>query len=115
MRKIQTIKRALCITASLSILFVGLIFFKAEAFAVTLPTISLTFDPTDQSVILAGCPAYDSTGTVQYELNGYLNYSDERIETFCYAPYVYPHHVTEVQAYIFNWTDTEFILPCSGK
>lgn len=114
--KNQKISKILCLQLlSIVILLTGFLGTKIEAHAVDLPNITLTFDPTDQSVILAGCPAYDSTGTVQYELNGYLNYSDERIETFCYAPSVYPHHVPEAQAYIFNWTDTEFILPCSGK
>lgn len=114
--KKQKISKTLCLQLlSLFILLSGFLCMKIDSHAVTLPTISLDFDPTDQSVILAGCPAYDSTGTVQYELNGYLNYNDERIETFCYAPSVAPYHVPEAQAYIFNWTDTEFILPCSGE
>ena len=114
--KQQKISKTLCLQLlSIVILLTGFLGTKIEAHAVTLPNITLTFDSTDQSVILAGCPAYDPTGTVQYELNGYLNYGDERVETFCYAPSVYPHHVPEAQAYIFNWTDTEFILPCSGE
>lgn len=114
--KKQKISKTLCLQLfSIVILLTGFLGAKIEAHAVTLPNITLTFDSTDQSVILAGCPAYDPTGTVQYELNGYLNYGDERVETFCYAPSVYPHHVPEAQAYIFNWTDTGFILPCSGE
>lgn len=114
--KKQKISKTLCLQLlSIVILLTGFLGTKIEAHAADIPNITLTFDSTDQSVILAGCPAYDSTGTVQYELNGYLNYGDERVETFCYAPSVYPHHVPEAQAYIFNWTDTEFILPCSGE
>ena len=115
MKKITCIKKFHLLLLSIAIILAGFLGAKMEAQAVTLPTISLTFDGTDQSVILAGCPAYDATGTVQYELNGYLNYQDERVETFCYAPSVYPHHVPEAQAYIFNWADIEFILPCSGE
>ena len=115
MRKEKVIKFVSLYLLSFIIIFTGFLSMKIEAHAVTLPNFSLTFDGTDQSVILAGCPAYDPTGTVQFELNGYLNYQDERVETFCYAPSVYPHHIPEAQAYIFNWADIEFILPCSGE
>ena len=115
MRKEKIMKSITLYLLSVIILFTGFLGTKIEAHAVTLPNFTLTFDGTDQSVILAGCPAYDSTGTVQFELNGYMNYQDERVETFCYAPSVYPHHIPEAQAYIFNWADTEFLLPCSGE
>ena len=115
MRKEKVIKFVSLYLLSFIIIFTGFLGMKIEAHAVTLPNFSLTFDGTDQSVILAGCPAYDSTGTVQFELNGYMNYQDERVETFCYAPSVYPHHIPEAQAYIFNWADREFLLPCSGE
>ena len=115
MRKEKIMKSITLYLLSVIILFTGFLGTKIEAHAVTLPNFTLTFDGTDQSVILAGCPAYDSTGTVQFELNGYMNYQGERIETFCYAPSVYPHHIPEAQAYIFNWADTEFLLPCSGE
>lgn len=115
MRKEKTTKFFSLYLLSFVIVLAGFLGTKIEAHAVTLPNFSLTFDGTDQSVILAGCPAYDPTGTVQFELNGYLNYQDERVETFCYAPSVYPHHIPEAQAYIFNWADIEFILPCSGE
>ena len=115
MRKEKIMKSITLYLLSVIILFTGFLGTKIEAHAVTLPNFTLTFDGTDQSVILAGCPAYDSTGTVQFELNGYMNYQDERVETFCYAPSVYPHHIPEAQAYIFNWADREFLLPCSGE
>ena len=115
MRKEKIMKSITLYLLSVIILFTGFLGTKIEAHAVTLPNFTLTFDGTDQSVILAGCPAYDSTGTVQFELNGYMNYQDERVETFCYAPSVYPYHIPEAQAYIFNWADIEFILPCSGE
>ncbi len=88
---------------------------KMDVHAADIPNISLTFDSSDQSVIVEGIPAYDSTGAIQYELNGYMYYQDERVETFCYAPSVYPHHIADKQAYIFNWSDAEFLLPCSGE
>lgn len=100
---------------SLAIILAGFLGIKTDVYAVSIPGITLSYDSTDQSVIVAGIPAYDSTGSVQYELNGYINYSDERIGTFCYAPSVAPHHIPEKQAYVFNWADTEFLLPCSGE
>ena len=78
------------------------------------PAISVEFDSAEESVIISGIPMKDANGDI-YNVRGYLNYQGERIETFCYAPYVYPYHVPEGQAYIFNWKDIEFILPCSGE
>lgn len=100
---------------SLALLLAGFLGVKMDAHATTFPNINITFDSTDQSVIVEGIPAYDSTGSVQYELNGYMDYGDERVDTFCYAPSVYPHHIADKQAYIFNWADAEFLLPCSGE
>ena len=51
---------------------------KMNASAVTFPSISVEFDPSDQSVIVSDLPAYDASETIQYELNGYLNYGSER-------------------------------------
>ncbi len=114
MRK-QKITKALSLhLLSLIIILIGFGGTKIEVHAADIPNISVTFDSTDQSVIVSGIPAYDATGSIQYELNGYMNYQDERIDTFCYAPSVYPHHIADKQAYIFNWTDAEFLLPCSG-
>ena len=77
------------------------------------PAINVEFDSNEQSVIVSGVPESDSTGAI-YELRGYMYYQDERIETFCYAPSAYPYHVADRQAYIFNWVNGEFLLPCSG-
>lgn len=114
MRKLHTIKNSLYILISLTIILIGFFYTKIHAYAADIPNITVSFDATDQSVIVEGIPAYDSTGSIQYELNGYMNYGDERVETFCYAPSVYPHHIADKQAYIFNWADAEFLLPCSG-
>ena len=78
------------------------------------PTINVEFNAGEESVIVSGIPEKDANGD-WYQVRGYLNYQGERIETFCYAPYVYPYHIPERQAYIFNWKDIEFILPCSGE
>jgi len=78
------------------------------------PAISVEFDGGEESVIVSGIPEKDANGD-WYQIRGYLNYQGERVETFCYAPYVYPYHVPDRQAYIFNWKDIEFILPCSGE
>lgn len=114
MRKEKILKSLSIHLLSLIIILTGFVGTKMDAHATDIPNISLTFDSSDQSVIVSGIPAYDSTGAIQYELNGYMNYQDERVETFCYAPSVYPHHIPDKQAYIFNWSDAEFLLPCSG-
>ena len=108
----RKISRLIAMSAVMLLCFICI---KMDAFAVSFPVISVTFDESEQSVIVSGVPAYDATGTIQYELRGYLNYGDERVETFCYAPSVYPYHVADSQAYIFNWADSEFLLPCSGE
>ena len=86
-----------------------------ETYAVSFPSISLTFEPSDESVVVSGVPVSDASGSVEYMVEGYLNYGSERIETFCYGPKVVPYDVPSNQAYIFNWADNEFILPCSGQ
>ncbi len=87
---------------------------KLDAQAVTFPGINVTFDPTDESVIVDGIPAYSADGSVEYQLEGYLNYEKERCDTFCYAPHVRAYDEPSKMAYIFNWSDAEFLLPCSG-
>ena len=77
------------------------------------PAIGVEFDPSDQSVIVSGVPSGDGSGAI-YELRGYLNYGNERIGTFCYAPSAMAYHIPGKQAYIFNWSDNESHLPCSG-
>ena len=115
MKKEKTLKLLRIHFLSFIMILLGFLSIKIDATAADIPNISLTFDSSDQSVIVEGIPAYDSTGSIQYELNGYMNYQDERVETFCYAPSVLPHHIPDKQAYIFNWSDTEFLLPCSGE
>lgn len=66
-------------------------------------------------MIVSGVPAKDASGNTDYMLKGYLNYGSERIETFSYAPSAAPYDIPDKQAYIFNWKDAEFLLPCSGE
>ena len=84
---------------------------KADDF----PPITVSFEPNDESVIVEGIPDYTPTSIYNYSVEGYLNYNGERVETFCYGPAALPYHIPEKQAYIFNWKDIEFILPCSGE
>lgn len=101
---------------TLALLLVVLCLPKLQVQAVDFPSINVTFDPADESVIVEGIPANSPNGTVEYQLEGYLNYEKERVETFCYAPNVCPYDVPANQAYIFNWGgDAEFLLPCSGE
>ncbi len=100
---------------TLALLLVTLFSPKLEAEAVDFPSINVTFDPADESVIVDSIPANGANG-VEYQLEGYLNYEKERIETFCYAPNVRPYDVSAKQAYVFNWGgDAEFLLPCTGE
>lgn len=102
--------------ASLVIVLLTILGPKLEAEAVDFPGINVTFDPTDESVIVDSIPANSPDGAVEYQLEGYLNYEKERVDTFCYAPNVRPYDVPAKQAYIFNWGgDAEFLLPCSGE
>lgn len=79
------------------------------------PPITVSFDPNDESVIVEGIPDYTPTSIYNYSVEGYLNYNGERVETFCYGPAALPYHIPDKQAYIFNWKDHEFVLPCSGE
>lgn len=87
---------------------------KIDVNAVDFPSINVVFDPTDESVIVEGMPGNSDDGIVEYRLEGYMNYEGERVETFCYGPSAKPYDVPEKLAYIFNWADKEFVLPCSG-
>ena len=100
---------------TLVLLLVTILSPKLEAEAVDFPNINVTFDPADESVIVDCIPANGANG-VEYQLEGYLNYEKERIETFCYAPNVRPYDVPAKRAYVFNWGgDAEFLLPCTGE
>lgn len=101
---------------TLALLLVTILLPKLKAEAVNFPGINITFDTTDESVIVEGIPANSPDGSVEYQLEGYLNNEKERVETFCYAPNARPYDVPAKQAYVFNWGgDAEFLLPCSGE
>lgn len=89
---------------------------KVDAGAVSFPDINVSFETTDESVIVDGVLGNSADGLVEYMVEGYLNYQSERIETFCYGPNVVPYDVPDKMAYIFNWSgDAEFLLPCTGE
>lgn len=69
MRKEKILKSLSIHLLSLIIILTGFVGTKMDAHAADIPNISLTFDSSDQSVIVSGIPAYDSTGAIQYELN----------------------------------------------
>ena len=95
---------------------VSYLFTKLEVKAVNFPHINVSFDTTDESVIVDGIPTGSSNGLIEYQLEGYLNYESERIETFCYAPKVVAYDDPDKMAYIFNWSgDKERFLPCTGE
>ncbi len=97
-------------------LVVGCFFIcSIEVKAVSYPNFTVEFDESDQSVIVAGVPAYDSAGTTRYEVQGNLKFQDVLVESFTYAPEVMPYHEANKMAYIFNWSDAEFLLPGSGE
>lgn len=114
MRILHTRKKSFRILLVLAVLLASFLCSEKDVYATGFPTITVDFDPNDQSVIVSGIPSYDATGAIIYELHGYLNYGDTRVETFSYAPSAVPYHVPDKQAYIFNWSDAEFLLPCSG-
>lgn len=99
----------------IAIFIFSFFWFSMDTQAVSYPNLTLEFEEADQSVIVAGVPAYDSTGATRYEIQGNLKYGEEKVESFTYAPEVMPYHIPEKQAYIFNWADAEFLLPCSGE
>lgn len=109
MRKISFIFCMLCLVAGC---FASA---KMDVKADDFPPITVSFEPNDESVIVEGIPDYTPTSIYNYSVEGYLNYNGERVETFCYGPAALPYHIPEKQAYIFNWKDIEFILPCSGE
>lgn len=114
MLKRTTHKHFRYILFTLTLMLTTFTFSKLDAQAASFPNINVTFDPTDESVIVDGIPAYSSDGSVEYQLEGYLNYGKERCDTFCYAPHVRAYDEPAKMAYIFNWADAEFLLPCSG-
>lgn len=111
-RILQKITLLLCILSLTAGTWLGA---TCELNAVDFPTITVTFDPTDESVIVEGVQDLSPDGPYNYSLEGYLNYDKERVETFCYGPRARAYDIPEKMAYIFNWKDHEFILPCSGE
>ncbi|MBQ7359532.1 MAG: hypothetical protein IJW63_05510 [Lachnospiraceae bacterium] len=85
-----------------------------DTYALDFPNLIITFDPADESVIVENVWDKSFDGNIHYAIEGYLNYGKERVETFCYAPSAKSYDIPEKQAYIFNWADREFLLPCSG-
>lgn len=108
-------KNILKYTYAAAIFVISLFMFRLNVQAVSYPNLTLEFEPGDQSVIVAGVPAYDATGTVRYEIKGYLNFGEERVESFTRGPEVVPYDIPQDMAYIFNWSDAEFLLPGSGE
>ena len=116
MLKNSILKKHIYIFGTLILMMASLTFTKLEVKAVDFPNINVSFDTADESVIVDGIPSGSSDGLVEYQLEGYLNYESERIETFCYAPNVRACDVSDKMAYIFNWSgDKERFLPCTGE
>ena len=82
--------------------------------AMDFPTLNIEYDENSRSVIVTGVPMYDTTGTIQYSLDGSIRFGKETVSSFCYAPEVMPYHLPDQQGYIFNWDDAQFLLPGSG-
>ena len=72
MRKVSTY---LCI---MTVFIFSFFWFSMDAQAVSYPNLTLEFEEADQSVIVAGVPAYDSTGATRYEIQGNLKYAGSR-------------------------------------
>ena len=110
------LKKNIYIYGTLILMVASLSFTKLELKAVDFPDINVSFDTADESVIVEDIPGSSADGLVEYQLEGYLNYESERIETFCYAPNVRAYDVADKMAYIFNWSgDKERFLPCKGE
>ncbi len=114
MLKHTTLKNLAYTFYTLCLVLCTFTFTKLDAWAVSFPNINVTFDATDESVIVDGIPAYSADGSIEYQLEGYLNYEKERCDTFCYAPHVRLYDEPSKMACIFNWSDAEFLLPSSG-
>lgn len=116
MKKNTTLKKITCTFYILYLITYAFFFAKIDTKAVSFPNFNVSFDATSESVIVDGIPASSSDGSIEYQLEGYLNYENERVETFCYAPNVRAYDVPDKRAYIFNWSgDAEFLLPCTGE
>lgn len=74
--------------------------------------LTLEFDSDTQEIIVAGVP--ETNAQYNYSVNGHLYFGDERIESFCYGTAAIWYDIPNAQAYIFSYSDKEFLLPCSG-
>ena len=115
MKKHYMWKRILILLCSIGLVMGTWISEDTNVHAVNFPTITASFDPTDESVIVEGVTDLTPGGPYLTCLEGYLNYDKERVETFCYGPPGKAYDIPEKEAYIFNWKDHEFVLPCSGE
>ena len=115
MKKQRRLKKILLFFCSICLVVSTWIGQETKVHAVDFPSITVSFDPADESVIVEGVKDLTPDGPYNYSLEGYLNYQGERIETFCYGPRAKAYDIPEKMAYIFNWKDIEFILPCSGE
>lgn len=115
MKKQRRLKKILLFVCSICLVVSTWIGQETKVHAVDFPSITVSFDPSDESVIVEGVKDLTPDGPYNYSLEGYLNYQGERIETFCYGPRAKAYDIPEKMAYVFNWKDIEFILPCSGE
>lgn len=115
MKKHYMWKRILILLCSIGLVMGTWTNEETNVHAVNFPTITASFDPTDESVIVEGVTDLTPGGPYLTCLEGYLNYDKERVETFCYGPPGKAYDIPEKEAYIFNWKDHEFVLPCSGE
>ena len=83
---LQKITSAFCILCMVFCIFAAT---TENASATSFPTLNVTFESNDQSVIVDGLPKTSADGSITYRIDGYLNYGSERIETFCYNPTFY--------------------------
>ena len=115
MYKNITLKKITYLFFTLCLIIYAFVFTSIDSKAVSFPNINVSFNPSDESVIVDSVPASSPDGSVEYQVEGYLYYGTERIETFCYAPNVRAYDIPGNMAYIFNWSgDAEFLLPCTG-
>ena len=115
MKKQRRLKKILLFFCSICLVMSTWLSEETKVHAVDFPSINVSFDPADESVIVEGVKDLTPDGPYNYSLEGYLNYQGERIETFCYGPRAKAYDIPEKMAYVFNWKDIEFILPCSGE
>ena len=105
MKKASILKRASVFLCYLCLVISTFMVANTDAHAIDFPTITVSFDPTDESVIIEGVKDLTPGGPYLTSLEGYLNYGKERVETFCYGPQGKAYDIPEVMGYILNWKD----------